>query len=83
MEEEVGKVSHYFGRIEVAIVQLSSALKVGDEIHIIGTTTDFTQAVDSIEIEHEGIQEAKPDQSVGIKVKERVREGDRVYKVIP
>lgn len=83
MEEEVGRVTHYFGRIGVAIVELSGELKLGDEVHIVGATTDFTQAVESMEIEHEKVEGAQKGQSVGIKVVQPVRERDRVYKVRP
>lgn len=81
--EEVGRVTHYFGRIGVAIVELSGELRLGDEIHIVGATTDFSQAVESMEVEHEKVEVARKGQSVGIKVAQRVREGDRVYKVRP
>lgn len=81
-EELIGKITHYFGKIEVGIVELSKELKVGDAIHIKGGTTDFEQKVDSIQIEHEDIEKAKKGDVIGLKVKEKVREGDEVYKVI-
>ena len=81
-EKEIGKVAHYFGHISVAAIQLTDSLKVGDTIHIKGKTSDFTQTIDSIQIEHKEIQEAKKGDDIGIKVKEHVREHDVVHKVI-
>jgi len=78
----IGKVSHYFSKIGVAVIELSDKLSVGDTVRIIGgETTDFEQAVNSMEMEHEKIKEAKAGDAVGIKVKEKVREGYKVYKV--
>jgi len=77
---EVGHVSHFFTRINVAVVELSAALAVGDTILIKGPTTDFEQVVESMQIEHENIQKAEAGQSIGLKVEQRVREGDMVYK---
>jgi len=81
-EELVGKVTHYFGKIEVAIIELSKGIKVGDKIHIKGNTTDFEQEVNSMQIEHQNIEKAKKGDMIGLKVKEKVREGDEVYKVL-
>lgn len=81
-EIEVGKVTHYFGHAKAAVVLLSDALRVGDRIHIKGSTTDFEQEVRSMEIEHGKLQEAKAGQEVGLEVNERVREHDIVYKVV-
>lgn len=81
-EEIVGKVTHYFSHAGAAVIALEKgSIKVGDTIHIHGHTTDFTQKIDSIEIEHQRVQEVKPGDSFGIKVTEKVREGDVVYKV--
>lgn len=80
--EEVGKVAHYFTKIEVAVVDLTAPLSVGDRISIKGATTDLEQTVDSMQIEHEDVTTAKAGDSVGLKVKERVREGDVVYKIV-
>lgn len=78
----VGKVSHYFSNIGVAVIELSNILRVGDTIRIVGGEgTDFNQTVESMEIEHKKIQEAKPEDSVGLKVGQKVREGYKVYKV--
>ncbi len=81
-EELVGKITHYFGKIEVGIVELSKKLNVGDTIHVKGGTSDFEQKVDSIQIEHEQVDKAKKGDVVGLKTKEKVREGDEVYKIV-
>ncbi len=81
-EQEVGKITHYFTKIGVAVVELSGTLRVGDTIHIKGATTNFTQNVDSMQIEHQPVEEAKAGQSIGLKVAEHVREHDTVFKVI-
>ncbi len=77
----IGKVTHYFNKIGVAVVELTDALKVGDTIRILGGNTDFNQAVESMEVEHEKVQEAKKGDSVGMKVNEKVREEYSVYKI--
>ena len=78
----IGRVVHYFDKIGVAVIALEAPLKVGDTIRIVGgESTDFTQEVGSMEIEHEKIKKAKKGQEVGLKVKEKVREGYKVYKV--
>jgi len=81
-EELIGKITHYFGKIEVGIIELSKGLNVGDIIHIKGSTSDFEQKVDSMQIEHKSIEKAKKSDVIGLKTKEKVREGDEVYKVI-
>jgi len=84
MEVQVGRVTHYYSHLSVAAVLVESEpLKVGDTIHIKGHTTDLTQPVESMEFEHQPIQEAKPGQNVGIKVRDHVREHDTVFKVVP
>ncbi|MCK4405400.1 MAG: translation elongation factor-like protein [Hadesarchaea archaeon] len=77
----VGKISHYFTKIGVGVIELSDELKVGDRISIEGATTNIQQTVDSMEIEHENMQSAGAGQSIGMKVEQRVREGDLVYKL--
>ena len=82
-EKKVGEVIKYFGKINVAAIRLSEgSLKVGDTIHIVGHTTDITQTIDSMQIENKNVQEAGPGADIGIKVKDRVREHDIVYKVV-
>jgi len=78
----VGKVTHYFTKIGVAVVELQDTLKIGDEISIEGATTNLRQKVESMQIEHKPIEEAKAGDSIGLKVIDRVREGDNVYKII-
>ena len=82
-EKEVGRITHYYGNISVGIVELSDILKVGDTIHIKGHTSDFNQTVDSIQIEHKNVSEAKAGDLVGIKVIQKVHPHDKVYKIIP
>ena len=82
-EEKIGRVSHYFGRIGVAGIDITDgALAVGDTIHIKGRTTDFTQSIESMEIDGTPVQKAQPGQSVGMKLADRARNHDEVYKVI-
>ncbi len=80
-KKPVGKISHYFTNIGVGVIELSDELKVGDQVSIEGATTNIQQTVDSMEIEHENVQSAGAGQSIGMKVKDRVREGDLVYKL--
>ena len=82
MDIRVGKVTHYYDRIKVAVMVLSGELKVGETIHIQGRLTDFSQPVDSMEIEHQQIQSAGPKTEIALKVLEPVREGDIIYKVM-
>jgi len=80
-EKEVGKVNDFFARPVVAGIEMSGTLKVGDKIHIKGHTTDIEMVVTSMQIDNVNVEEAKKGKSVGIKVPERVRPGDTVYKV--
>lgn len=83
-EEEIGRVSHYYSKIGVAAIELDGGgLKVGDTVHILGHTTDLTMPVESLQIEHESVQEAPRGQAVGVRVPDHVREHDRVFKVTP
>ena len=82
-EQVVGAVSHYWGGLGVAGIDLSADLQVGSTIHVVGHTSDFTQTVDSIQIEHETVEVAKAGDSIGIRVKERARVHDRVLIVRP
>ena len=81
-ELEIGKVSDFFSRPVVAGIDLTGSLKVGDIIRIKGHTTDLEFAVESMQINNANVSEAKAGDSVGIKLSERVRRGDTVYKVI-
>lgn len=78
---EVGRVSHYFDKIGVAVIELTKALGVDDLIRIKGTTTDFKQKVKSMQVEHKPITKAKKGDAVGMKVEQEVREHDKVYVV--
>ncbi|MBU2541613.1 MAG: translation elongation factor-like protein [Candidatus Omnitrophica bacterium] len=80
-EKEIGKISHYFSKIGVAIIELTDSLKVGDAIHIKGHSEDFQQTVDSMQVEHKDATEANAGDSVGIKVTSKVHENDVVFKV--
>ncbi len=80
-EVEIGKVTDFFANPVVAGIELSSLLKLGDKIHIQGSTTDMELAVESMQIDRADITEGKPGDLVGIKVPDRVRPGDKVYKV--
>jgi len=78
----IGKVTHYFDKIEVMVIELIESLKAGDMIRIVGgESTDFEQKVGSMEMEHKKIKQGKKGESVGLEAKEKVREGYKVYKV--
>lgn len=81
MDVRVGKITHYYDRLGVAVLELYEELKVGETIHIRGRTTDITQRVGSMEIEHQKIESAGPKAEVALKVIEPVKEGDILYKV--
>ncbi len=81
MEQTIGKVSHYFGNLGVAAMQVTGELRVGDQIHVKGHTTDFTQTVDSLEVNHQKVERAGPGEDIAFKVKDRARVGDEVFKV--
>jgi hypothetical protein len=77
---EVGRITHFFSKINVAVVELTAPLVVGDRILVKGPSTDFEQAVDSMQIEHKNIQRAEAGQSIGLKLAQQVKEKDAVYK---
>ncbi len=77
----IGKVTHYFSKIGVAVIKLEDALEVGDTIRIVGGEIDFPQTVESMEIEHEKVGKAEKGDSVGLKMNQKVHEGYKVYKV--
>jgi hypothetical protein len=82
-EVELGKVSHYFSKIGVAAIEITQdTLVVGDTIHVKGHTTDFTQKVDSMQVDGKSVPEATIGESVGIRVSGHAREHDQVYKVV-
>ncbi len=81
-EEEIGVISHYYGNIQVAGIHVErGTLKVGDRIHVVGHTSDFEQTVDSMQVEHDTVEEAGPGDDVGVKVVDHAREHDKVFKV--
>lgn len=83
-EQLVGTVTHYFGKAQVAGIEITEGeLTVGDTIHVIGHTSDFTQNVDSMQIDRAPVQSAKVGDVIGIKVVEHAREHDQVYRVLP
>ena len=77
---EIGRITHFFTKINVAVIELTMPLAVGDTIMIKGPTTDFEQPVESMQIEHNNVQRAEAGQSIGLRVAQRVRENDTVYK---
>ncbi|OGY39129.1 MAG: hypothetical protein A2418_03045 [Candidatus Brennerbacteria bacterium RIFOXYC1_FULL_41_11] len=79
MAKKIGIVIHVFGKISVAILKLESELKVGDSIQFKGKHTDFTQAIESIQVNHEQIQKAQKGDDVGVKTTQSVEEGDEVF----
>ncbi|MFH1485605.1 MAG: translation elongation factor-like protein [Chloroflexota bacterium] len=80
-EEEIGRISDFFARPVVAGIELTATMKVGDKIHIKGHTTDIELTIESMQIHNADVDEAKPGDAVGIKVPDRVRRGDHVYRV--
>jgi translation elongation factor EF-1alpha len=77
---EVGRITHFFSKIGVAVVELTEPLTVGDNILVKGPSTDFEQTVESMQIEHKNIQRAEAGQSVGLKLTQQAKERDAVYK---
>ncbi len=83
-EIEIGKITHYFSKAGVAAIHITQdTLRVGDTIHVKGHTSDFTQPIDSMQIDNQSVAEAVVGQFIGIRVKDHAREHDLVYKVVP
>jgi len=82
MEKEIGRVTHYFSHLNVAAVELSDTISVGDRVHFYGHTTDFVETVESMEVEHKHVQTAGPGDDVAIHVLQHVREHDKLFKEI-
>jgi translation elongation factor EF-1alpha len=83
MEEEIGKITHYFSKISVGVFDIvKGEVQIGDTIHIKGHTTDFYQKIQSMQVEHVPIESAHKGMQVGLKVESSVREGDLVFKVV-
>ncbi len=79
-EKQIGIVSNYFDHVGVAAIKLTSALKVGDSIKLVGGETDFTEVVKSMQIHKDKVEKAKKGDEIGVKISERVRKGYKVYK---
>jgi len=79
--KRIGKVTHYFDRISVAVLELTDKIRVGDTLHFLGHATDFKQDVKSLQIEHQNVDEAKPGQDVALKVAQKVHPNDAVFKI--
>lgn len=78
--KELGKITHFYDKISVAIIDLADKLAVGESVRVKGHTTDFEQAIDSMEVDHASVETAKKGDVIGVKVSEKVREGDKVYR---
>ena len=80
--KQIGEITHYFSHLGVGIFKFNKTVKVGEKIHIKGATSDFVQTLSSMQYDHKDIEAAKKGQEVGIKIDEKVREGDKVYEVL-
>ena len=80
-DREIGTITNYFSKIGVAVIELSAPLHLGDEIRIAGGDRDFQQSVDSMQIEHQSIEEAEAGQEIALKLAQKARPGDKVYAV--
>jgi putative protease len=81
LEKKIGEITHFFGGIPAGIIKLKGALKVGEKIHIKGATTDFEQEIKEMQIDRKDIKKAKSGDEIGVKVTDKVREGDEVFLV--
>jgi putative protease len=81
MEVEIGKITHYYNHLQVAVLKLNDSLKLGDRIHVLGHSTDLVERVTSMEVNHHVVVWVKPGEDVAIKVNEPVREHDVVFRV--
>lgn len=80
-EKLIGEITHYYGGLGVAIVKFNRNVKKGESVHFKGAHTDFTQVIDSMQYDHKDVEEIKKGQEAGIKVNEKVREGDKAYEI--
>ena len=78
---QIGEVTHFFNKISVAVLDLAEPLRIGDTLHFMGHSTDFRQKVQSMQIEHEDVEEAGPGQEVAIKVEQRVHVHDKLFRL--
>ncbi len=83
MEKVVGKITHYFPKVGVAVVRIGDDLNTGDQVRISGPHQNFSQQVTSMQVEHQTITHATKGQEVGMKVSQPVRAGDVVYRILP
>jgi putative protease len=82
-EEKIGFVSNYFSKISVAAVEITDGtVSLGDTLHFLGHTTNFESKVDSMQIQHKSVKEAKKGDSVGVEISEKARAGDKVFKIV-
>ncbi len=81
MEVEIGKVTHYFNHLNVAVLKLTDSLKLGDTVHILGHVTDLTERISSMQVNHRPVVAVKPGDDVAVSVEEPVREHDVVYRI--
>ena len=83
-EQLIGKVTHYFGKAQVAAIKIiDGQLDVGDTVHIVGHTSDFTQKIDSMQVDRAPVQSANVGDEIGVQVVEHAREHDEVFRVTP
>ncbi|MBI2640274.1 MAG: translation elongation factor-like protein [Candidatus Sungbacteria bacterium] len=80
MEEQIGKIIHYYDKIGVAVVRLEGGLKAGDTVHVKGKVSDFEQTVESMQLDHKDVSSAKKGEEVAVKLSGKAKEGDIVYK---
>jgi hypothetical protein len=81
-EQPIGKITHFFSKISVAVVALTDKVKIGDTLHVKGAHADFEQKLDSMQVDHKTVTEAAAGQSIGLKTLEPVHQGDMVFKII-
>lgn len=81
-ELQIGEITHYFRDINVGVIALTDTIQLGDNIHIRGHTTDFEQRIASLQVEHQEVEQAGAGGEVALKVTQRVREGDKVFKIL-
>lgn len=81
-EVPIGRVTHFYGKISVAVLSLKDTIRLGDTVHFLGRSTDFIQEVSSLQIEHQAISEAKPGMEVALRVDYPVRRRDTIFKVV-
>lgn len=81
--QHIGEVTHYYKKVGVGVVQLRADLKLGDQLHFKGAYTDFIQPADSLQVDHASVEQVSANSEVAIRVDQRVRRGDSVYRILP